>query len=48
MTRSQKFEEALVKFTEYKLAQKKRLLNGEITKEEYQKLIEDKAEELDL
>lgn len=48
MTRSERFADALVKFTEYKLAQKKRLLDGEITKEEYQKLIEAKAAELDL
>lgn len=48
MTRSERFAEALAQFTEYKLAQKKKLLDGEITKEEYEKRIHDKADELDL
>lgn len=48
MKASERFAEALTKFTEYKLAQKKRLLDGEITLEEYNKLIKDKARELDL
>lgn len=48
MTASKRFAEALCRFTEYKLAQKKRLLDGEITEDEYKKLLSDKAKELDL
>lgn len=48
MKASEKFAKALAEFTEYKLAQKKRLLTGEITLEEYTKLVKDKAKELDL
>lgn len=47
-TRSKRFEEALTKFTEYKLAKKKELYEGKITKEEYDRLIKAKATELDL
>lgn len=46
--RSKRFEEALAKFTEYKLKMKKELLEGRITDDEYKKLIRKKAEELDL
>ena len=46
--RSKRFEEALATFTEYKLKLKKQLLEEKITKEEYEKLIKAKADELDL
>lgn len=48
MTRSEKFAAAICEFTEFKLLQKKRLIAGEITQEEYKELIEEKAKELDL